>query len=710
MLDDFELGLPSQLPTEKKDLFCFSFNFENLIKTIDYLHKYNLALFSKLQNFNERMTKFEEVAEEFQKVKEITQELQLNSKEHDTLIQENQKKILNNEEKINELTKRVTQNEYNITDNHEKIIENKKNIDKLIKESEEMKKKAKKEKEEEKLKEKVNPEIIKKYITQNHIHLNDEEIELMKKDINNINEKYKEMEINMEGINSQMQKNLNNLVNTIESKGEISITTTTQNKTNDANLFKVTMLQMEKNKKHFQEMINQLNTTQEKIKQDIKWLNDDFLENKKNYNNLSNSVNIYLEEKKYYLTYKDIKDLTGNVDALTNKILQLSHKTELEELKNDFVMKFNKINAKLREISEKEGKIEKNLRVRSGEEDWKAEDLNFVPVSKRINELISDLLKSEGKNIDLTKNKHFIELMKLNQQNSSELDKNMKNVLDLKSFLSTVLSQKDLDKVKKDLDDFKKEFKIYKSKLLEIIHIIGSFDANSEEEKEKEKEREKDKERQKLTQEKVFDKKIKQSEETIKGKIDYLTEYVENLTEKVMKSEKKINSISKEVKDDMKANLRLDTFKVVEQFKLKLNSFTDKFENELKNKIDKMGLNVFENKLNSKLSIDLKDKLNKNDLKKNNFLINKKIDTLENKISKTLVDTIIDLQMDDVPLIVKKNQKNVELCASCNRPLNETSMSNRTLEQTQLSTTPNFMVTPKNKLRNISSLKKLPMI
>ena len=573
-----------------------------------------------------------------------------------------------------------------------------------------MKKKEKKEKEEEKVNEKVNTEIIKKYITQNHIHLNDEEIELMKKDINNINEKYKEMEINMEGINSQMQKNLNNLVNTIESKGEISITTTTQNKTNDANLFKVTMLQMEKNKKHFQEMINQLNTTQEKIKQDIKWLNDDFLENKKNYNNLSNSVNIYLEEKKYYLTYKDIKDLTGNVDALTNKILQLSHKTELEALKNDFVMKFNKINAKLREISEKEGKIEKNLRVRSGEEDWKAEDLNFVPVSKRINELISDLLKSEGKNIDLTKNKHFIELMKLNQQNSSELDKNMKNVLDLKSFLSTVLSQKDLDKVKKDLDDFKKEFKIYKSKLLEIIHIIGSFDANSEEEKEKEKEREKDKERQKLTQEKVFDKKIKQSEETIKGKIDYLTEYVENLTEKVMKAEKKINSISKEVKDDMKANLRLDTFKVVEQFKLKLNSFTDKFENELKNKIDKMGLNVFENKLNSKLSIDLRDKLNKNDLKKNNFLINKKIDTLENKISKTLVDTIIDLQMDDVPLIVKKNQKNVELCASCNRPLNETSMSNRTLEQTQLSTTPNFMVTPKNKLRNISSLKKLPMI
>jgi len=166
----------------------------------------------------------------------------------------------------------------------------------------------------------------------------------------------------------------------------------------------------------------------------------------------------------------------------------------------------------------------------------------------------------------------------------------------------------------------------------------------------------------------------------------------------------------------MKANLRVDTYKVVEQFKLKLNSFTDKFENELKNKIDKIGLNVFENKLNSKLSIDLKDKLNKNDLKKNNFMINKKIDTLENKISKTLVDTIIDLQMDDVPLLIKKNQKNIELCASCNRPLNDISnnnnigIGNKTIEHTQLSTTPNYILTPKNKLKSISSLKRLPVI
>ena len=709
MLKDFEIGLPSKLPSKKDDLFCFSFNFENLIKTIDYLHKYNLALFSKLQNFNERMIKFEEVAAEFQKVKEETQNLQLNSKEHDTLIKECQNKIVDNENKIKELSKKVDKNEIDISNNNDLITTNKKNIDILLKEKNE-KKKNEKESGTENAKQNanINTEEIKKYMTQNVFKgSNDRDIDLIKNNINIINEKLKEMQINMDSHNNQMERNISNIVNSIGGNGEISIQTNAQNKTSDANLFKMTMLQIEKNKKYFQEMIDQYHTTQEKLKQDIIWINNDLAENKKNYQSLSKSLEEYSEEKQYYLTFQDIKEMSKNVDIFTSKIPEFSVKTDLDELKSDFNIRFNKITAKLKELSEKEGKIEKNLKNR-GDEDWNPEDLNFVPVTKRISELISDLLKSEGKNIDLSKNKHFIELMKLNQHNSTELNKNMKNYLDLKSFISSNLSQKDLEKIKKELDDFKNEFKLYRTKLIEIVNLIGGFDFSFDEKEEIEKE--------KINEEKKMEKKIKQSEETIKGKIDYLTEYVQDLSNKVMKSEKKINSISKELKDDMKANLRVDTYKVVEQFKLKLNSFTDKFENELKNKIDKIGLNVFENKLNSKLSIDLKDKLNKNDLKKNNFMINKKIDTLENKISKTLVDTIIDLQMDDVPLLIKKNQKNVELCASCNRPLNDisnnnnTNVCNKTIEHTQLSTSPNFILTPKNKLKNISSLKRLPVI
>ena len=702
MLKDFEIGLPSKLPSKKDDLFCFSFNFENLIKTIDYLHKYNLALFSKLQNFNERMIKFEEVATEFQKVKEDTLNLQLYSKEHETLIKECQNKIVDNENKIKELSKKIDKNEIDISNNNDLITTNKKNIDILLKENE------KKKNEKDNQNANINAEEIKKYMAQNVFKgSNDRDIDLIKNNINIINEKLKEMQTNMDSRNNQMERNLSNIVNSIGGNGDISIQMNTQNKTSEANLFKMTMLQIEKNKKYFQEMIDQYHTTQEKLKQDILWINNDIAENKKDYQSLSKTLEEYSEEKQYYLTFQDIKEMSKNVDIFTSKIPEFSVKTDLDELKSDFNIRFNKINAKLKELIEKEGKIEKNLKSR-GDEDWNPEDLNFVPVTKRISELISDLLKSEGKNIDLSKNKHFIELMKLNQQNSSELNKNMKNYLDLKSFISSNLSQKDIEKMKKELDDFKNEFKLYKTKLIEIVNLIGGFDFTIDEKEEREKE--------KVNEEKNVEKKIKQSEETIKGKIDYLTEYVQDLSNKVMKSEKKINSISKELKDDMKANLRVDTYKVVEQFKLKLNSFTDKFENELKNKIDKIGLNVFENKLNSKLSIDLKDKLNKNDLKKNNFMINKKIDTLENKISKTLVDTIIDLQMDDVPLLIKKNQKNIELCASCNRPLNDISnnnnigIGNKTIEHTQLSTTPNYILTPKNKLKSISSLKRLPVI
>jgi hypothetical protein len=38
MLKDLDIDLPANLAPNKDDLFCFSFNFENLIKAIDYLH------------------------------------------------------------------------------------------------------------------------------------------------------------------------------------------------------------------------------------------------------------------------------------------------------------------------------------------------------------------------------------------------------------------------------------------------------------------------------------------------------------------------------------------------------------------------------------------------------------------------------------------------------------------------------------------------
>ena len=524
----------------------------------------------------------------------------------------------------------------------------------------------------------------------------------MKDKINKINERLDDLQINLDSSKNELERNIYNLINSLQNNGDSSFQLNINNKSSDANLFKMAMAQIEKNKKYIQENIDKFSTNQEKLKQDVSWLKNDISENKKNYQELQELVDEYLEDKKYYLTYKDIKETIKNVDVLFSKVKEFSSFSDIEMLKSDINIRFQQISSKLKDLEELKTKNSKSQE----KEGWDPEDLNFVPVTKRITDLIHDLLKSEGKNIDLSKNKHFIELMKLNQQNSSELNKNMKNFLDLKTLISSNITNKDIEILKKDLSEVKNEFKSYKSKISEIIQLIGGLESNEDNKKE---EIQNEKIKDQIEGEKYVENKIKQSEETIKGKIEFLTDYVEDLGTKMMKTEKKLNSITKDLKDDMKANLRLDTFKVVEQFKLKLNSFTDKFENELKNKIDKMGLNIFENKLNSKLNMDLKDKLNRNDLKKNNFMINKKIDTLENKISKTLVDTIIDLQMDDAPLLLKKNQKNFEICASCNRPLNDNNnIPSKTIEHTQMSTSPNFLLT--SRIKNISSLKKLPVI
>ena len=47
-------------------------------------------------------------------------------------------------------------------------------------------------------------------------------------------------------------------------------------------------------------------------------------------------------------------------------------------------------------------------------------------------------------------------------------------------------------------------------------------------------------------------------------------------------------------------------------------------------------------------------------------MVLKQIENLENKISKTLVDTLIDLQLDDAPLLVKKSAQ-ADKCGSCNQ-------------------------------------------
>jgi len=663
MFHELKLDLPENLPSKTKDLFCFSFDFENLMKTIDYLHKYNLALFSQLQNLNKRMNSLEGKLPEFNKVK-------ANVENHEKKLKEHQSQIDEDHIKIKEL-----ENKNGIRSDNTKDNTNKK------KEGE------------------INDDKIKKYLENYLIGNNNKDIDTIKHQINVINEELKEMKKDYKNKNFELEKKISNIAITdkrVETTADGNANVNTDTNINiingeipsGGNSFKIVMDLIEKNKKSFQDFLSIYNLSQDKLKQDIININKKIEDNKNNYKSMSELFSDEKEFKKHYITHEDIKGITTNLDKFYQRLNLCAIKTDLDSMKSDINLKIQRIDANIKQLSDEEKKLAEKM-----------EEKNDSNINKNLLNTISQTIKGEIKELDISQNKFYIELMKLQKQNAKEISKSNIDVSELKNLILSDQTPKELLFLKEEISQFQPEFKKYKDKLIDLVKIIGEVNKKEEESEKSDK----------SNVEKNLESKLKQSEETIQGKIEVLKEYVELMNNKLSNLEKKFNTNTKDIKNDIKYQLKADTYKVIEHFKLKLDSFTEKFENELKNKIDKMGLNVFESKLNSKLNMDLRDKLNKNDLKKNNFAINKKIDTLENKISKTLVDTIIDIQMDDAPLIRKKGNKNFELCASCNRPIADY-VFNHTIDGFNINKSPSFMKKRRSKLKSKISVKKLPDI
>ena len=252
--------------------------------------------------------------------------------------------------------------------------------------------------------------------------------------------------------------------------------------------------------------------------------------------------------------------------------------------------------------------------------------------------------------------KEWIKSKTINQKkNVEDIKYNNKTILDIKNTLTNFSTKNDINKIKTEQEKINKECKINRMKIEDIVKNIEGQPNDDDEEEEKGQNN--------------------NIAVTTYEKIKLLNRTCQTLNNKISSLENRSRSITKEVKDDVKQNLKIETGKIMQQFRNKLDGFTTRFEYELRNKIDQIGLTDFENKMNNKFYVDLREKLDKTDLKKNNNMLNRKIDNLESKISKTLVDTIIDLQMDEQPLIIKKNGNGVDVCASCNQPVNKINAS-----------------------------------
>ena len=271
-------------------------------------------------------------------------------------------------------------------------------------------------------------------------------------------------------------------------------------------------------------------------------------------------------------------------------------------------------------------------------------------IEKRLDKNIQEIIINELKKFEETLNQKTEEIMSNYHKNTREIENNNKTIIDIRNILVNLPTKADMNKLKNDQDKLGKDCRINRLKIEEIIKNMEG-DPDDEEN-----------DGNSFTG-------------TVFEKMKLLNQTCLTLNNKITILENRSKLITREVKEEVKQNLKIETSKIMQQFKSRLESFTNKFEYELKNKIDQIGLTDFENKMNNKFYIDLREKIDKSDLKKNNNLLNRKIDNLETKISKTLVDTIIDLQMDDQPLIIKKNLNGVDVCASCNQPVPKINMN-----------------------------------
>ena len=675
-IDNIKLELPSKL----EDLF--QFNFDNLIKIVEYLFNNNLVMIKEIKDLRIRINDLEDIHSEMEKIKknndDITKTfLDINNKitkvsELETKLQNSEKAISGHDHNLNNLNRVVEENVKEIKELRENFGNN--------------------------LKQMKKNELEMRDIHQENIHT----LSIIESNSKKIDEVHDNNHKKLESLNlniAELNENINNIRNNMERKNRDfdncinsimdSISNLMQKggdlPKNGGNIFKLSMTEFEREKEKMNAFIEEQKQNQEKKNKESETIKKVIETIKIEIKN----INIKLKNEEQNDKHKEeeqIDKINEYIKKLTKSISTLPNREEFESLNRNVIARIKK----MEELNSSglqafESKMKKGL----NENDKKNDSLinlnhlnNLVDklkstIMSEINDTIKDILKKEAQNLDISKNPQIMEIISIITQHSEEINNNNKSVIDLRKTIFAIEAEKKFNYISGKLTKLEGDSDKHKKKIYEIIRTIEGSDDFDE-----------------------FGEDAKYEPTCIKGKLDVLEKSYNNLMERFVQIETKNKSLTKELKEEIKSNLRIESLKTVGQFRDKLEIFTRRFEEELKNKIDQMGLNNFEKKMNTKIHYDLRDKLNRNEMQKNNNMINRKIDSLENKISKTLVDTIIDLQMDETPLIVKKTPSNIEVCASCNQYIQR--------ERCYISNTDqnSFNGTNSNKILNNSSNNK----
>lgn len=672
-VETLKLELPSKLEE------MFQLKFDNLIKVIEYLFNNNLVMIQETKDLKSKMKNLENIQSEFEELKEKTSSIEKTNEIINNTFSEIRDKVYKNDSKVTQFEIQMEKNK-KIIDGHDTNINNlNRVVEENVKSIKEIQENltitlGKMQRFEQEIKDIHKENVHTHELIEGNSNKIIEEHNINEKNFGRINGSLVEINESIYSLRNNIDKKNKNFDNCIGSMMNSISNLSSKSPNahqNEENLYKLSMKELERQQEKFNSFLEEQKQSEDKrnkendtfkkiidsLRIDIQNINNKIVnistkteEESEEKKSKDNSMNKNSSEEPIEKVNEYIKKLTKSISTLPNReeFESLNRNTDarikkLEEL-NNIGLRSLEANSKLRSsISAMgNGKIEDNSLDFSQLKNF-AEKLKFS-ITTEINDNFKDMLKKEIKSLDISKNPQIEEIVKTVNQHNEEINNNNKTVIDLRKTIFAIEAEKKFNMLSSQVTKLEEDNERSKKKIFEIIKAIEGYEEFDD-----------------------YGDETKYEPTSIKGKIELLEKSYNNILDRFIQLEAKNKSLSRELKEEIKSNLRIETLKTVSQFREKLEIFTRRFEEELKNKIDQMGLNNFEKRMNTKIYYDLKDKLNRNEMQKNNNVINRKIDSLENKISKTLVDTIIDLQMDEAPLIIKKTPNNLEICASCNQ-------------------------------------------
>ena len=695
-MEEEELKFPIKL----EDLLSYTFNFDNLIKALTFLHNNDINLLSNLKDFDKRISSLENLKNDIEDIKIQAKNIQNANDNLNRSLQIMQERFMKMDYKMTELDKKISENKSTMEEQSKNIQLHRKNLDHLNKVVEDNIKKTNSMREDIEVNKKqvflLNETIVelkekdkdieslihaKTELLNARIDENKNEIVELDNNMEELKKNFSELKKETEIKNEEFENSISNIINNISS-GNIGNANNKRKsikedenaglfiKTiNDNILLNSKIAEIENEQNNFKDFITMYNSDKANVSNNIQNNVNNIINIHKDINNIKNEMESIINEvsdiKSNQLGNIDLSKYATNdiVKKLSDNIRILNSSLGTTPTRDEFESSIRKINTRLELIEFIQQGVTSGPRTMINSDlvqvQKEGEKGTYITASQKIllplkeegkmgnmddiKKLILATINEEIKNISLLNNPKFSEIFQNLSKCEEEISKNDSSIISIRKILAVSPTQSDILMTRQDIERLSDETK---KKFNEILMTINGDEDDEDEEEEN---------------------KNGLAGFCLKKKIDILISKYHELFNKITSVQNKSNALSREIKEEVKQNLKAETLKVVEDFKQKLENFTSKFEIELRSKIDRGGLNIFEDKLNSKLKIDLKEKLDRIELKKNNYVIKRKIDSLENKISKTLVDTIIDLQMDEAPLIVKKNAQNFELCASCNQ-------------------------------------------